>query len=67
MLLVALYSSYINMITNDLAKKQEALDILKVIKDNVDDLARFSVNEDDCFNSEVYEMYELIKRARKQL
>lgn len=55
------------MNTNDQAKKTEAQDILKVIEDAVDDLSRFSVENDDCFNSEAYEMYELIKRARKNI
>lgn len=55
------------MITDDQFKKTEAHDILQVIEDTVDDLAKFSVDNDDCFNSEVYEMYELIKRARKQI
>ena len=47
--------------------KQDALKILDIIEDAVDDLDKYSVYHDDSLSSEVYEMFELIKRSRKQL
>ena len=46
---------------------QEANDILSVLQDANDDLDRYSVRHGDWFNSEVYEINELIKRARRLL
>jgi hypothetical protein len=37
------------------------------LEDALQDLDRFSVENDDVFSSEVYEMRDLILRARKQL
>jgi hypothetical protein len=48
-------------------KDREANDIIDLLEDTVDDLSRFSVDNDDKFNSECYEMYELIKRARRNI
>lgn len=47
--------------------KQEANNLIDLVEDSVKDLDKFSVANDDCFSSEVYEMYELVKRARRQL
>lgn len=47
--------------------REDAFDIIDVIEDGVDDLSKYSVYHDDCLSSEVIEMYELIKRARRQL
>lgn len=46
---------------------QEAHALLDILQDQVSDLDSFSVDNGDMFSSEVYEMFELIKRARRQL
>ena len=45
--------------------KQEANQLIDLVADAVADLERFSVENDDIFSNETYEMAELIKRARR--
>lgn len=45
----------------------EAEDLLDLLSAAIDELDRYSVYHDDMFNSEVFEMEELVKRCRKQL
>ena len=47
--------------------KEEASDLIAIIQDALDDLDKYSAYHDDIFNSEVYEIGELIKRMRQQL
>lgn len=47
--------------------KEDAHDLIDIIDDAVQNLDRWSVDHDDVLNSEVLEMFELIKRCRRQL
>lgn len=48
-------------------QKKEAHKLIDLIQYAIDDLSYFSVRKDDIFLSEVYQMEEQVKNARKQL
>lgn len=49
-----------------MTKKQEAKLLIYIIRDSVNDLDRFSVENDDIYNAEVDELRSLIKKLESK-